>query len=75
MSEEKTVYEKFTAAQEGTLAKRSDLNEQITLNRNAHALALKKFDDNMLRGNEAEAARAREECEKLDADLAWMSFH
>jgi len=72
MTEEITVYENFTFKVEGTLAKRSELNDQINANRAAHAKALAEFDRATMRGDTDAATRAREECEKLDRDVQWL---
>ena len=68
----KTAYERFTAAQEATLLRINQLNDDINANRAAHAKSLKEFDTAMLAGDDNAAKSAREQCEKLDRDLAWL---
>jgi hypothetical protein len=66
-----TPYEDFASAQQNVRERISKLNEEITVNRAQHGLALRRYDDATLAGQTKEADEAREAVEELDKKYQW----
>jgi hypothetical protein len=64
--------DKFLPAEKAALSRRSERNNEITVNRAGYAQSLAAFDRAMMAGDEDAAQRAREACEKADADVQWL---